>query len=81
MKKHYLIVMDPIGLSAYRSGWSYPVRCGREPNDPFKSGRELFARSALKLEDSFLDPTGLEPVTSSLQMRRSSQMSYGPARR
>lgn len=28
---------------------------------------------------NFVDPTGLEPATSSVQVRRSSQMSYGPA--
>ena len=27
-----------------------------------------------------VDPTGLEPVTSSLQMRRSSQLNYGPTK-
>ncbi len=28
--------------------------------------------------DFYVDPTGLEPATSSVQVRRSSQMSYGP---
>ncbi|MEN9921482.1 MAG: hypothetical protein RLZZ517_460 [Candidatus Parcubacteria bacterium] len=30
------------------------------------------------LKSSMVDPTGLEPATSSVQVRRSSQMSYGP---
>lgn len=29
---------------------------------------------------NLVDPTGLEPVTSSLQMMRSSQLSYGPSK-
>ena len=77
----FLTIVDPTGISPYRSStgcrYFFKIAGNLFDSEPHPAShrkshqrRWLFSMS--------VDPTGIEPATSSVQMRRSSQLSYGP---